>query len=178
MSLVRNAIKPALCLALAGSGAQSAVADGLYFGIVGVEKQTTSISDSNFSNYSLALQAGRWLKPGIGVQVGATLAASDDTKGSVDLSLQGLYTAGIRLEGNMAERRGAAAFVAAGFASAKIDANSAFDNSSDWYHGYFATAGLMVGLTRQSQLSFTYSYHAVDPAVSIPALQLGYRFQF
>jgi len=177
MSRVRNAIKLSLTL-IGATAASPGFGDTPYYAVFGVEKQSTSISNSTFDNYALAVQTGRWIAPGIALQLGAIVPASDDTVGTVNFSLDGLYTAGVRLEGPMAQNNGAAAFVAAGFASAKIDASSSFSFSQDWYHGYFATAGLLLGIGKRSQLSLRYSYHAVDPAVSIPAMQLGYRFQF
>jgi len=178
MSRAKIAIKLTTAIAIVFIGISSVAASTPYYAVFGVEKQTTSISDSTFDNYSLAAQAGRWLAPGIALQLGAIIPATDDSNGSVNFSLDGLYTAGIRLEGPMASYNGAAAFVAAGFASAKIDANSSFAQSSDWYHGYFATAGLLLGIGKTSQLSLRYSYNAVDQAVRIPAVQIGYRFQF
>lgn len=168
-----------LSLTLLSTGiATSAAAETPYYATFGVDRHRTSISDSTFENYALSVHAGRWLAPGVALQVGAILPTDDDTVGSVQFSLDGLYTAGLRLEGPLENTFGTAAFVAAGFASANIAANSTFAQNDDWYHGYFATAGLLVGISKRSQLSFTYAYHAVDPAVSIPALQLGYRFQF
>lgn len=178
MFQAKNAIKLTMAVALVSCGINSAMADAPYFAVLGVEKQTTSISDSAFDNYSLAFQTGRWISPGIGLQLGANIPATDDTVGSVNFSLDGLYTAGIRLEGPMSHKYGTAVFVAAGFASAKIDAASSFAQTSGWYHGYFATTGLLLGIGNRSQISLEYSYHAVDTAVKIPAVQLGYRFQF
>lgn len=178
MSRARSAIKLTIAVLLASTGMNTASADTPYFAEFGVEKQATSISETTFENYSLAVQAGRWITPGIAFQLGAIIPAGDDSAGSVDFSLDGLYTAGIRLEGPMTSPFGAAAYVAAGVASASIDANSSFADVSDWYHGYYASAGLLVGIGKKSQLSLRYSYHAVDTAVSIPAIQLGYRFQF
>ncbi len=177
MSRARNIIKLAIA-AFAAMGTSPAVADTPYFAAFGLEKLSASISDSTFESYSLAVQAGHWIKPGVGMEVGANIPVNDDTIGSVNFAIEGLYTAGIRLEGPMASRRGTAAFVVAGFASAKIDAVSNFDQASDWYHGYFATAGLLVGINKTSQVSVKYSYHAVDAAIRIPAVQLGYRLQF
>jgi hypothetical protein len=158
--------------------ASSAAAETPYYATFGVDRHRTSISDSTFENYALSVQAGRWLAPGVALQVSAIVPTDDDTVGSVQFSLDGLYTAGLRLEGPMENTFGTAAFVAAGFASANIAATSTFSQDDDWYHGYFATAGLLIGISKRSQLSLTYAYHAVDPAVTIPAVQLGYRFQF
>jgi hypothetical protein len=178
MSRATSVHKLTTAIAFAVFGIDTATANTPYFAVFGVEKQSASVSDSTFDNYSLAVQAGRWLTPGIALQAGAIVPATDDTVGSVNFSLDGLYTAGIRLEGPMEAHFGTSAFVVGGFASAKIDATSTFAQTSDWYHGYFATAGFLVGISKRSQLSLTYSYHAVDPAVTIPAVQLGYRFQF
>lgn len=178
MSRASSALKLTMAIAFAVFGVDTAVAQTPYFAVFGVEKQSASISDSTFDNYSIAVQAGRWLAPGIAVQAGANIPATDDTVGSVNFSLNGLYTAGIRLEGPMEARFGSSAFVAGGFASARIEADSTFAQSSDWYHGYFATAGLLLGIGPRSQLSLAYSYHAVDTAVTIPAIRFGYRFQF
>lgn len=167
-----------MAFALTCCGISSAIADTPYFAVFGVGKQTTSISDSTFDNYALTVQAGRWIAPGVGLQLSANIPATDDTVGSVNLSLDGLYTAGLKLEGPMTFNYGTAAFFAVGLASAKIEAASNFANTSDWYHGYFASAGLSIGIGQQSQLSLEYSYHAVDTTVRIPAVQLGYRFQF
>ena len=78
----------------------------------------------------------------------------------------------------MQSRRGAAAFVAGGFATAQIEASSAFAQSSDFFSGFFVSTGLLLGVTKKSQLNFELSYHAVDEQVTIPAFQVGYRFQF
>ena len=179
MSKSKNMIKLAIAVTLPSLVAiNPALANTPYFAVFGVEKQTTSISESTFDNYSLAAQAGHWIAPGVALQLGAIIPATDDTVGSVSFSLDGLYTAGLRLESPMESIHGTAAFVTAGFASARIDAASNFDQADDWFHGYFATAGLLVGITRASQLSVNYSYHAVDRAISIPAIQFGYRVQF
>lgn len=171
-----NQFKLVLCML---AGVVSVVsADSPNFAVVGVEKQRTSISNTSFGNYSFTLLGGRWLQPGIGVQAGLVLPAQDDTVGSVDFSLDGLYSAGIRLESPLKSQRDTAAFVSLGLASAKISASSAFDQTSDWYHGYFATAGVIVGLSRSSQLTLEYSHNAVDSEVEISAFKLGYRFQF
>ena len=178
MSQSKNTITLAMALVLPLLAINPAMADTPYFAVFGVEKQTTSISDSTFDNYALAVQAGHWVAPGVALQLGAIVPATEDSVGLVDFSLDGLYTAGLRLEGAMQSIHGTAAFVAAGFASAKIDAASNFDQTSDWFHGYFATAGLLVGITKSSQISLKYSYNAVDTAIRIPAIQFGYRVQF
>lgn len=178
MFQAKNAIKLTVAVALTCCGISPVIADTPYFAVFGVGKQSTSISDSKFDNYSLAVQAGRWIAPGVGLQLSANIPANDDTVGSVNLSLDGLYTAGLKLEGPMAFNNGTAAFVAVGFASAKIDAASNFAETSDWYHGYFTSVGLSIGIGKRSQFSLEYSYHAVDTTVRIPAVQLGYRFQF
>jgi len=178
MPLVKNVTQLLMGLTFAVFTTHSAYADEPYFAIFGIERQDTSISDSTFTTNSLAVRGGRWIKPGIGLQLGATIPATDDDVGSVNFSLDGLFTAGIRLESPMEKRRGAAAFVTGGFAAALIDASSEFAQSSDLFNGYFVSAGLLLGFGKKSQLNFEVSFHAVDEEVTIPALQIGYRFQF
>ena len=169
---------PAALLSIPMAYAGSATASDDWFAGLGLTQNRLQIAESEFRSYSLAGHGGRWLWPGVGLQLSAGLPLDDASTGEVTVKLESLVSVGLRLEGSAKENNGVAASLVAGGAITNIDASSALSNENSSYTGHFISGGLAFVINPATQVLFDYSYYHFESNVRVSDLKISYRIQF
>jgi hypothetical protein len=173
-----NKALPTILLPVLLGSATPAAANDHWFAGLGLTDSRFRVDGSKFRNYALSGQAGRWLWPGVGLQLSAALPLDDDTSGDVKVKVESVATIGLKFEGSTKKNNGVAAAMTFGGAITNIDASSALSSLDSNYSGIFLTGSLTYAIDSASQMLLEYSTYKFDSTVSMSHLTMSYRINF
>ena len=144
----------------------------------GIQQFRINIDETEFSSYGLSAHAIRWLKPGIGLSLDASIPIGRDRDASAEVEMSSIISAGVRLENQDISTRGAAVHFSLGTFFTQMDVRTAFDRSESSYNGLFVKTGLTLSSQFRTKYSLDYNYHLVDSNLSITGFNLSFRRLF
>ncbi|OED39785.1 hypothetical protein AB833_14340 [Chromatiales bacterium (ex Bugula neritina AB1)] len=148
----------------------------LYLAAYG-DRQVLGVADGEFTSAIGVLSVGYWIREGIGLELEAGTGLTDDSINSLELSVESLVAANLRLESPPMED--IAAYVLLGASAIRLDSDfsgipdSSVDSSLTGFRG---AIGLTFNLSPSWQLDAGFTHHEYNSDVSINSFRLGMRF--